>query len=144
MSEKEKPPEVPITGVIYGEIAYRIALLGILISIVGIVIYMISNGYLDRSCTLNQLWSGASVDTIWKECAGVSTTPEGHWYLSMLSRGDAIAMLGIAVSCSAAVVGMWGGLVGMVRSKGGMYIIFALIVAIILTLAAAGLIVIKE
>jgi uncharacterized membrane protein len=142
--EKEKPPEVPVTGVIYGEIAYRIALLGILISIVGIIIYMISNGYLDRTCTLNQIWSGASVDAVWKECAGVSATPEGHWYLSMLSHGDAIAMLGIAVSCSAAVVGMWGGLVGMVRSKGGMYIAFALIVAIILTLAAAGLIVIKE
>jgi len=142
--EKEKPPEVPVTGVIYGEIAYRIALLGILISIVGIIIYMISNGYLDRTCTLNQLWSGASVDTIWSECAGVSAALEGHWYFSMLSHGDAIAMLGISVTCSAAVLGMWGGLIGMVRSKGGMYIIFALIVAIILTLCAVGLVVIKE
>jgi len=143
--EKEKAPEVPVTGIIYGEIAYRVALLGILISIVGIVIYMISNGYLDRTCSLDQLWGGASVDTIWRECAGVKT-PEGHWYLSlsMLSHGDAVAMLGIAVTSSAAVFGMWGGLVGMVRSKGGMYIAFALIVAIILTLAAAGLIVIQE
>jgi hypothetical protein len=141
--EKEKPPEVPVTGVIYGEIAYRIALLGILISIVGIIIYMVSNGYVNLTCSLDQLWRGANVDAIWKGCAGIKT-PEGHWYLGMLSHGDAIAMLGISVTCSAAVLGMWGGLVGMVRSKGGMYIIFALIVAIILTLAAVGLIVIKE
>jgi hypothetical protein len=136
---KEKPPEVPVPGVIYGEIAYRFALLGILISIVGMVIYMMSNGYLDKTCLLNQLWGGASVDAIWKGCAGIKT-PEGHWYLSKLSQGDGIAMLGISVTCSAAVLGMWGGLIGMVRSKGGMYIVFALIVAIILTLCAIGLV----
>jgi hypothetical protein len=141
---KEEAPEVPVTGIIYGEIAYWVALLGILIAIVGIIIYMVYNGYVNLTCSLNELWRGASVDAIWSGCAGVIKTPEGHWYLSKLSYGDGIAMLGIAVSCSAAVLGMWGGLFGMVRSKGGMYIVFALIIAIILTLAAAGLIVIKE
>ncbi len=141
---KEKAPEVPIAGVIYGEIAYWIALLGILISIVGIAIYMKSGGYADKTCLLNQLWGGASVDAIWKGCAGVSKAPEGHWYLSKLSYGDGIAMLGIAVTCSAAVFGMWGGLFGVLRSKWGMYIVLALIVAIILTMSVAGLIVIKE
>ena len=142
--EKEKAQQVPVPGIIYGEIAYWVALLGIAISIVGIVIYMISNGYLDRTCTLDQLWTGASCDTIWKECAGVSEIPEGHWYLRMLSHGDAVAMLGIAVSCCAAVLGMWGGLFGMLRSKGGMYFAFALTIAVILTLCAIGVITIQE
>lgn len=141
---KEKAPEVPVTGIIYGEIAYWVALLGILISIIGIVIYMVSGGYLNMTCSLDQLWRGTSVDAIWTGCANVSQTPEGHWYFGKLAYGDGIAMLGIAVSCTAAVLGMWGGLFGMIRSKGGMYIVFVLIVAIILTLCAAGLVVIKE
>jgi uncharacterized membrane protein len=70
--------------------------------------------------------------------------PHGHWYLGKLGYGDAIAMLGIAVSCFAAVIGMWGATFAMFRDKEKLYAAFALIVALLLTLCALGIISVKH
>jgi hypothetical protein len=140
MEEKPKPP---ISGIIYGEAAYWIVLAGMVIAIAGSVIYLSGTGYVGKQCILNEMWEGSDVSTIWEECAG-KEVPHGHWYINRLSYGDGIAMAGIALGCLAAVVGMWGAFVGMIREKGGIYVAFSLIVAIILTLSAAGIIQLKH
>ena len=136
-----KPPRA---GIVYGEIAYWILIVGLMVAIVGSVIYIASDGYVNKTCLLDHLWQGADIHTIWEECAGASEPPQGHWYLGMLSQPDGIAMLGIAISCLAAVFGTWGAFVQMVRSRERLYPIFALIIAIILTLSALGIISLKH
>ena len=141
---KDKAPKPPTAGIIYGEITYWLLIVGTIVAIVGIAIYMMSGGYVNQTCLLNHLWGGADVSTIWKECAGAVKLPEGHWYLGMLSQGDGIAMLGIAISCLAAVFGIWGAFIGLLRSRERVYIILALMIAVILTLSALGVITLKH
>ena len=142
--ERDKAPKPPLAGIIYGEIAYWILLIGMMVAVVGSGIYLYSGGYVDATCLLNHLWQGADTHTIWEECAGVKEIPQGHWYLGMLHQADAIAMLGIAIGSVAAVFGMWGAFIGILRSREKMYIVFALIIAVILTLSALGVITIAH
>jgi hypothetical protein len=133
-------PKPPIAGTIYGDLAYWLAISGMIIAIIGSVMYLVSGGYFNETLLLADLWRGDAVRTIWAECVGVAHVPHGAWYLGRLAQGDCLAMLGIVVACAAGVVGMWGAFFGLLRSKGGIYIIFALIVAVILTLSALGIV----
>jgi hypothetical protein len=137
--EKDKAPKPPTAGIIYGNIAYRLAIIGMIIAMVGIIIYLASGGYLNESALLKDLWRGDTVRSLWVECAGATRIPHGYWFLGRLAQGDCLAMLGIAVACIAGVVGVWGAVFGLLRSKGGIFIIFALVVAVILTLSALGI-----
>ena len=139
-SEMDKAPNPPVAAIIYGEITYWIAIIGLIITMVGIAIYLAFGGYLDKAAITRDIWRGDTVRTIWKDSAGVAEVPRGYWYLGKLAKGDCLAMLGIAVACIAAVVGMWGAFFGLLRSKGGIYIIFSLLIAAILTLSASGII----
>jgi hypothetical protein len=136
----EEHPKPPIAGVIYGTICYWIVMAGIAVAIVGMIVYFTSDGYVAKECLLEMLWAGEEVEAIWQECAGAEEIPGGHWYLGVLSKGDGIAMLGIAITAVAAVFGMWGALWGTVRSGERLFAVFALIVAVILTASAIGLV----
>jgi magnesium-transporting ATPase (P-type) len=138
--EKEKVPAPPREGIVYGEIAYWLLVTGVIIAISGLIVYITSQGYIDKASLLNYLWRGVDCHTIWKDLGGVSQPPAWYSSLGMLSKGDMLAMLGIAVSCLAAVLGMWGTAFQMVRSKGKLYLFFALIIAVVLTFSALGLI----
>jgi hypothetical protein len=139
--ENERP-KPPIAGVIYGTICYWIVVVGILIAIVGMSMYFVSGGCLDTDILLDSLWEGKVVEDVWEEASCIGELPEGHWYLNLdlLSHGDVIAMVGIAIICGAAVVGMWGAFVGTVRSRERLYAVLALIIAVILTLSAIGVV----
>jgi hypothetical protein len=137
---KDRGPKPPVAGIIYGEIAYRVAIMGVLIAMVGIVIYLVLGGYLNKASICGDLWRGDTAQGIWKECAGVAGVPHTYWYLGRLGKGDCLAMLGIAVTCVAGAVGMWGVVFGLLRNKGGIYILFAFIIAVILSLSASGII----
>ncbi|MFW6127825.1 MAG: DUF1634 domain-containing protein [Halobacteriota archaeon] len=150
MKEEERP-KPPMAGVIYGEIAYWIILVGTVIAIIGLAIYLVAPSEevaVEKGCFLENLWAGCEseggravgcdADTIWERCSSMDR-PHGHWYIGYLGYGDGLAMAGIAIGCMAAVVGMWGASIGMIRRKEIVYIILSLLVAIILTLSAAGL-----
>ena len=134
-------PKPPIAGVIYGNICFWIVMVGLLVCIVGMSMYFISGGCFDSEILLDSLWEGKVVEEVWAEASCVGDLPEGHWYLNLdlLSHGDVIAMVGVAILCSAAVVGMWGAFVGTVRSRERLYAVLALIIAVILTLSAIGI-----
>lgn len=137
-------PKPPLAGIVYAEIAYWILLIGMVIATTGLIIYLVSDGYVAQDCLLDKLWDGQSAETIWEDCAGQAEVPEGHWYLEKLSRGDGLAMGGIAVGCLAAVLGMWGAAVVMFRGKDKLYLAFALIIAVVLTLSALGVIALEH
>lgn len=137
--ERNSAPKAPIAGIIYGKIAYWLAMVGVLTAAVGSTIYLVWGGYLNKKSLLQDLWKGHHVRNTWAKLTGTAGVPHGYWYLGRLSQGDCLAMLGIAIVCIAGVVAMWGVAFELLRSKGGIYIIFAVVVAVILTLSASGL-----
>jgi len=140
--EKERP-KPPVTGIAYGEFAYWLTIIGMIISIVGTSIYLTGTGLLDASCTLTHLWRGEDIHKIMEECGTVGEL-SGHWYLGYLSKGDAIAMLGVAICAMAAVVGIWVACALTVKEKDYKYALFALVVGLILILCVTGVIALKH
>lgn len=138
--EKSIVAKPMLAGVIYGEIAFWTMLVSMVIAITGLALYMTHGGYFDSANLLNHLWQGADSTTIWQEVGGVSQPLPWHSCFGMLFKGDMLAMLGLAVTGVAAIIGMWGAFVGTLRSRSGIYIIFALLIATVLTLSALGII----
>ncbi|MFO7967041.1 MAG: DUF1634 domain-containing protein [Archaeoglobaceae archaeon] len=149
--KEEDRPKPPIPGIIYGEAAYWIIIVGTVIAVVGLALYLVAPSddvIVEKGCFLENLWAGCESETgtavgcdastIWERCSG-RDMPHGHWYVDYLGNGDGLAMAGIAIGCLAAVVGMWGAFIGMIRRKEVVYIILSLVIAIILTASAAGL-----
>jgi hypothetical protein len=128
-----------LSGLIYGEIVFWMMLGAMVIAIAGLVTYLRFGGYFDATSLLNHLWQGSSTTTIWKEVGHVSQPLTWYSCLSMLAKGDMLAVLGLVTVAVAAVVGMWGAFVGMLRSKNYLYTVFALVIAVVLTLSALGI-----
>lgn len=126
-------------GVIYGEIVYWFILAAIAVALAGLVIYLRFGGYLDSRALLNQLWQGSDSLSIWQEVGSVSQPVPWYSCFGMLSQGDMLAVLGLVVAGVAAVIGMWGAFIGTLRSRSGIYAVFSLIIAVALTLSAAGI-----
>lgn len=141
VSQEYDVPRPLLPGIIYGETVFWIMLISMAIAIPGFIIYMVQGGgYFNSANLLNHLWQGCDCNTIWKEVGNVSQPLPWYDSLQMLSKGDMLATLGIAVTGVAAVFGMWGAFLGMIRVKGGIYIILALIIAVVLTLSALGVV----
>jgi hypothetical protein len=127
-----------LAGIIYGEIVFWIILGAMVVAIAGLVTYLRFGGYFDSANLLNHLWQGANCLTIWKEVGNVSQPLSWYSCLGMLGKGDMLAVLGLVMVGVAAVIGVWGAFLGMLRSKNHLYTVFALIIAVVLTLSAMG------
>ena len=143
-SVSQEKPKPPLSGIVYGEVAYWMALVGVIISIVGMGMYFTSEtNYVNSKCLLSSLWAGKDAHTIWEECA--KNVPHSHWYLEKLNTGDGVAMLGIALSCLAAVIGVWLSFLTMLKEKERvLFVAMSFIVAAILTASALGIISLKH
>ena len=137
--EKNNIPKPPVAGIVYGEIAYWVAMVGITIALIGSTIYLALGGYFNETSLFDCLWGGDTTDTIWSKCEGLASAPHGFWYLHRLGQGDCLAMLGVSVACIAAAIGMWVVVVIMARHKDRIFTIFSLIVAVLLTLGIFGI-----
>ena len=146
--EKKKPGvlNVPAAGIIYGQITYWLVLVGMVVTLAGSIMCMVPGDDAGTSNLFNLLWQGDSAETIWESCTSVEGPRQGYWYLRMLPAADGVAMLGIAVCGIAAVVGMWGASAAVLRDRQGtglslnrLYFVFALVVAVVLTLSALGI-----
>jgi len=140
-------PRVPVAGIVYSQITYWLVLLGMIITLVGTILCMASDGSPSNSYLVDLLWKGYDSQTIWEKYASLDEYRHGHWYLRLLPEADGIAMLGIAICCVAAVLGMWGASIAMLRSReriqvslNRLYFVFALVATVVLTLSALGII----
>jgi hypothetical protein len=141
MEEREETKAL-LSGIIYGDCAFWIALVGMFVGLIGIIIYFFGNNqFFDANILINHLLAGKDADTIWRQ-ATEGEVIYGHWYLNKFGFSDAISMLGISICCCAAVVGAWGSVIGMIvnKEKPYLFLVFALIISVILTCSAAGLI----
>lgn len=144
---EDSAPGAPSAGLTYGKITQWVLLAGMVIAVAGLAIYLKSGGTIDSACLLHGLWNANDVNTIWKECADHKVSATGHWYVNLLRRGDGVAMLGISVSCMAAVFGVWGACIRLARKKErqrddmpGLYLGLSLVISLILTLSLLGVI----
>jgi len=138
-AQKGNLPKPPIVGIVYGEIAYWIAMVGVTVALIGSTIYLTLGGYFNEASLFDCLWEGDSTNTIWSSCVGLASAPHGFWYLHRLDQGDCIAMLGVSIACIAAAIGMWTVVFMLMRKKDNIFAIFALIVAVILTMGVLGI-----
>ena len=146
MEHNEQKIEPPVSGIIYGECAFWFTLAGVIIALVGVGWYLTGGkNTIDPDLFLARLWAGDTPQEIWEKSG--TTILYGHWYLKHLNRSDALALLGISIVCLGAVAGMWGAFIGMLISKKekerGMYTLYVtlvVIMAVLLTLSAAGII----
>jgi len=140
-------PEVPKTGIVYGQTVYWLVMLGIAAALIGSIMCVISPENPNSASILGGLLNGDSNHILWEECAGLNGSLNGYWYLFLPSHGDRIAMFGIAITCIAAIFGMWGASVTMVFTPkharipmNTLYFILAIVVSVVLTLSALGII----
>lgn len=137
--EGNKAPSPPREGIIYATIVYWVLVAGVLIAIAGLALYIPAAGQIEKSSLLNYLWHGYDCKTIWSDLAA-GGQPLSLFSLGGLSQGDRLATLGISISCLAAVFGMWGLTIQMARRRQKLYLLFTVIIAVVLTLSAAGLV----
>lgn len=139
---EENAPKPLFSGVIYGEFAFWLAVIGSAIAIIGMMIYFSGNQFFDAQGLLSGLWSGQTAEEIWRNASATKEVIHGHWYLDYLTTSDGIAMLGIGVSCLAGVLGAWGSFLVMVTKKDNptVFMVFAGLISLLLTASAFGLI----
>ena len=103
---KAQRPVPPRSGRVYGDTVYWGALIGAMVSAIGSVmaLLVLDNNVLDPARTFSAIWQGMGVAQIWAAAGGVQ--PGGHWYLYQLTRGDALAMAGLALAVASVVPGM--------------------------------------
>ncbi len=142
----EKRPKPPLEGVVYGEVAAWTTIIGMIIAVIGIVIGMTSgNDLVNYPSMINDLLSGKSEAYIWSHDS-VLNHPSGYWFFAKMNYGTGIAMAGIAIAIFGGLIGIWGMIASMFRNreallyKKGLYTLLALIIAVIISLAATGII----
>jgi len=137
---EESRPKPLLSGILYGECAFWLAISGMIVGMIGMGIYLFGESqFFEADVLLEELLAGKDVRMLWERVAD-SEVLQGHWYVSHVSYGDGLAMLGIAICCCAGVVGIWAAVLGMLigKERPRLFVLFGLIVAVILTLSAAG------
>ncbi len=62
----DKVTKPSIAGTIYGEVARWMLFAGMVIAIIGTIIYFTSGGYLNQETLITNLWNSCDCNTIWK------------------------------------------------------------------------------
>ena len=132
-------PEIPVAGIIYGEIVYWLTIVGSVIAIVGSTIAMFgADNYLDPSYVFSAIWEGQTTVAIWEGTVG--SIPGGHWYLGHLGAGDALAMFGLALGVFSVIPGLIGSAIAMLKKRQFLFGSLALVAALLCITSCIGLI----
>lgn len=132
-------PEIPVAGIIYGEIVYWLTILGSVIAIVGATTAMFSaNNYLDPSQVFSAIWDGQTTVEIWEGTVGA--VPRGHWYLPRLAAGDGLAMFGLALGVFSVIPALIASAIALIKKKQLLFGTLALVAAILCVTSCLGLI----
>ncbi len=150
MKKKTLQPDVPFEGIVYGEISAWITIAGMAIAVAGLVVgFVAGGGVITEPAFLKDFFAGMGERAIWARDSVFSRMPQHYWFLRQRIDGDEISMIGLVIACYGGVIGVWGMFVSMFRKKEvllykrGLFTILALIIAIILTLAATGVIALR-
>ena len=132
-------PEIPLSGIIYGEVVYWLTIVGSIIATIGATIAMFgADNYLDPSHVFSAIWEGQTTVAIWEGTVGA--IPRGHWYLGRLGAGDALAMFGLALGVFSVIPGLIASAIAMLKKKQILFGSLALVAAVLCITSCLGLI----
>ncbi len=132
-------PEIPLSGIIYGEIVYWLTILGSIIATIGATIAMFgADNYLDPSYVFSAIWEGQTTVAIWEGTVG--SIPGNHWYLRHVGAGDALAMFGLALGVFSVIPGLIASAVAMFKKNQILFGSLALVAAVLCITSCLGLI----
>jgi len=131
---------------VYGKVAFWTALLGAAVACIGAAWHLGGSGALvSPGETIGRLWAGESPRTIWRE-AGKEFVTRPWWYVRHPGFPEAVCLIGMSITALAAAAGVWAAaavmaLSGAERKKPAyrLYLLLAVVIALLLTLNAAGL-----
>ena len=148
--EKSERPKPPIEGVLYAEISAWITIIGMLVALVGLVVSFIwGGGIMNEEGVLKDLFGGGGENVIWSKDSVFSHLPDQYWFFKHRMDGDELSMIGLVIACYGGVVGVWGMFLSMFRKKEvmllkrGLYTLLAFGLAILMTLAATGVVALR-
>jgi hypothetical protein len=149
-NESEKRPEVPFEGILYAEVSGWITIVGMIVAVVGLSIgFVYGGGVIDEMHFMKDLIAGLGERSVWTRDSVFSGMPEHYWFFKERMDGDELSMIGLIVAAYGGVVGIWGMLISMFRKKEvllykrGLYTILVGVIALIMSLAATGLIALR-
>jgi len=138
-----KRPELeqPRPQLVYGEFVYWLSIIAALICTIAPIIALAfpRGDVLDPHFLFSAIWKGKAPNVIWQQVVG--GFPGGHFWLTNISSGDAIIQFGLELGCCCAGVGLLAASILYVTQKPRAYgwAIAALVIAILIGLAAAGI-----
>ena len=122
----QKKPPIPISGVIYGEFIYWCTCISAIIVVFGTVkSFVEGSSDIPVEQLLDAVFAGQSADTIWASLP-IGSTPNALTYLSLLSTGEAITVLGICLGVLSVGPAIFLSAAFMWRSKNKFFAITAL------------------
>jgi len=96
-NQGEKRPEIPFSGVVYGDTIYWGTIASAIIAVIGQIISFLTPGSaISPAVLLSRIWEGKKVDGIWAG-TGLDRPTGDHWYLSQITTGEGLTMAGIAL-----------------------------------------------
>lgn len=145
-----KKTEAPFEGIVYAEISGWITIAGMIIAILGLIISFFYGGrIINETGLMRDLFVGKAEGFLWAKDSAFNGMPEEYWFFRQRLDGDELSMIGIIVAVYGGIVGVWGMFASMFRKmevlcyKKGLYVLFALVLAAIMTLAATGVIALR-
>ena len=129
---------IPISGVIYGQTIYWLTIISSLIVLLGtIVSFLEKNSPLPAPYLLQSVIDGKSKTDIWANSV-IGEPPNIFFFLSNLSHGESITMVGLAVGVSSVIPATLFSSYFLWKSRNP---VFALIAVIACPLTGIGIIV---
>lgn len=96
-NKEEKRPEIPFSGVVYGDTIYWGTIASAIIAVIGqIISFLTPDSAISPSILLAKIWEGKKVDGIWAG-SGMARPDGEHWYIAQLATGEGLTMFGIAL-----------------------------------------------
>lgn len=136
--ELEIRPEVPLAAVAYGDIVYWGTIAGSVLALIGTLIaFLTDHNLMPVGDVFAGIWSGQSGEAIWQQLTG--SAPRGHWYLGALGTGAGLSMAGLVLGVVAVIPAMVVSALLLQGQQRWLYAGLALLGALILTVAALGL-----
>jgi len=143
---KDRVPEIPVSkkkvvhrkskleDLAYGEPVYWLTIIGSLVVIIGgLIAFLTTSNFIDTGYWISSVWQGLETEEIWNGAG--SALPDGHWYLSHIATGDGLQCAGLALALLSLTVGLITAAVVLFRKKSRVFALFALIAALIITVA---------
>ena len=137
MTQAQLPPQseddivnhqVPLSGIVYGNIIYWGTIFGTVITLLGSILTFTTDLNLVNPINeISAVWQGKSVEEIWMSAG--SSAPHHHWYIALFDTGNGLTMAGIAIAVLSVTIGIIGTAIVLLREKNVLFGSFASISA---------------